>query len=234
MSAAWVTWATSDAAVATVSTSGLVTSVTNGTMTIIATSGSTGATATVTVAQVAANLVLSDSIISFVSFADTTQLTATVSDANGEVINGATVTWATSDDAVATVSSTGLVISVANGSATITATSGSLSATASVSVPVPFYLAANGVTVICPAADVGQTGEVGVVVYTKRSEAQIDVLVSGEDYTSLATTCTSDITDVLGMFNEVWAFNGDISSWDVSSVTSMSNMFYSIEKLYEL
>jgi len=103
-----------------------------------------GATATVTVAQVAENLVLSDSIISFVSFADTTQLTATVSDANGEVIDGATVTWATSDDAVATVSSTGLVISVANGSATITVTSGSLSATASVSVAVPFYLAANG------------------------------------------------------------------------------------------
>jgi len=44
------------------------------------------------------------------------------------------VTWATTDAAVATVSSTGLVTSVADGTATITATSGSLSATASVTV----------------------------------------------------------------------------------------------------
>jgi len=88
----------------------------------------------VTVAQAAANLVLSDSILTFASLSSTTQLTATVTDASGETMSGATVTWATSDAAVATVSSTGLVTSVANGTATITATSGSTSAAASVTV----------------------------------------------------------------------------------------------------
>ena len=34
-----------------------------------------------------------------------------------------------------------------------------------------FYLAANGVTVICTAADVGDTGAIGGVTYTKRSRA---------------------------------------------------------------
>jgi hypothetical protein len=52
----------------------------------------------------------------------------------------AAVTWATSAAAVATVSSTGLVTSVANGTATITATSGSASATASASVAAPVYV----------------------------------------------------------------------------------------------
>jgi hypothetical protein len=52
------------------------------------------------------------------------------------VISGATVTWATSDAAVATVSVGGLVTSVADGTATITATSGSVSGTASVVITV--------------------------------------------------------------------------------------------------
>ena len=42
----------------------------------------------------------------------------------------------------------------------------------------PFYLAANGVTVMCPDGDVGQKGEVNGIVYTKRSKAQIDALVA--------------------------------------------------------
>ena len=112
----------------------VVTAVAAGTATVTATSGSASATASVTVAQAAANLVLSDSILTFASLADTTQLTATVTDVNGQVIDSATVTWTTSNDAVATVSSTGLVTSVADGSATITATSGSVNQTAAVTV----------------------------------------------------------------------------------------------------
>ncbi len=86
----------------------------------------------------------------------------------------ATVTWATSDAAVATVSSAGLVTSLVDGTATITATSGSASATATVTVTIvqAFLLAANGVTVTCTAATVGDTGEVGGVVYTKRAGEQ--------------------------------------------------------------
>ena len=64
----------------------------------------------------------------------TVQLSAEVRDQNGEVMARATVTWASSDEAVATVSASGLVTGVAVGSATITATAGSASGTATVTV----------------------------------------------------------------------------------------------------
>jgi len=94
-------------------------------------------------------------------------------------------------------------------------------------VAAPFsLLAANGVTVVCTGADVGDTGTVGGVTYTKRSKAQIDALVAAEDYVSLATTCTSGVTEMDRMFRSATVFNGDISSWDVSSVTNMYAMFF--------
>ena len=49
----------------------------------------------------------------------TEQLTAEVRDQNGQVMAGATVTWASSGAAVATVSAAGLVTAAGNGTATI-------------------------------------------------------------------------------------------------------------------
>ncbi|SVB28402.1 uncharacterized protein METZ01_LOCUS181256, partial [marine metagenome] len=134
MASATVTWTTSAASVATVSSTGLVTSVGDGSATVTATSGSASGTATVSVGQVIAAVALSYSALTFAFLADTAQLTATVTDTNGQVIAGATVFWFTSNETVATVSSTGLVTSVADGSASITATSGSAIASASVTV----------------------------------------------------------------------------------------------------
>ena len=64
----------------------------------------------------------------------TAQLSAEVRDQNGQAMAGATVTWASSAAAVATVSASGLVTAVANGNATITATAGDASGSATVSV----------------------------------------------------------------------------------------------------
>ena len=57
------------------------------------------------------------------SVGQTTQLTATLKDTVGNVLNGRVVTWASSSTTVATVGADGTVTAVAAGNATITATS---------------------------------------------------------------------------------------------------------------
>ena len=86
---------------------------------------------------IATTITLSPTVLSFSSFGATEQLTPTVRDQNGATMSGASVTWASSASTVASVSSTGLVMAVGDGTATITATSGSASGTASVTVLVP-------------------------------------------------------------------------------------------------
>lgn len=85
-----------------------------------------------------------------------------------------------------------------------------------------FYLHENGVTVMCPDAEVGDSGEVNGTTYTKRTRDQITT-------ENAATTCTSGIDDMSDLFSGAStgpnSFNEDISHWDVSSVTTMESMF---------
>jgi len=64
----------------------------------------------------------------------TTLLTASPKDSNGTPLTGRTVTWVSSNTALATVSASGLVTGVAAGSATITATSEGKNGTSVISV----------------------------------------------------------------------------------------------------
>jgi uncharacterized protein YjdB len=137
-----ITWATSDAAIATVNaTTGLVTAVAAGTATITGTSEgiSDGVTVAVTAAPPApvatVNALLGDSSL---IIGATTTATAELRDAGGNVLTGRTVTWASSDAAVATVdASTGLVTAIAAGAATITGTSEGISDGVAVTVAAP-------------------------------------------------------------------------------------------------
>jgi hypothetical protein len=62
------------------------------------------------------------------------QFTATVTDADGNVLSGATVTWSSSNSSVASVDADGNVTAVAAGSTTITATSDAVTEDADVDV----------------------------------------------------------------------------------------------------
>jgi uncharacterized protein YjdB len=64
----------------------------------------------------------------------TLQLTATLKDANGNVLIGRSITWSSSTSSAATVNGTGLVTGVAAGSTTITATSEGQSGTSAITV----------------------------------------------------------------------------------------------------
>jgi len=73
--------------------------------------------------------------VDFASLGDTLTLAATVFDALGQEIAGASVTWGSDTPGVAAVNpNTGLVTAVGNGSGTITATSGAASASVTVNV----------------------------------------------------------------------------------------------------
>ena len=129
-----VTWASSNTAVATVSSSGLVTGKVAGSATITATSEGQSGTATVTVVHVPVASVTVSPASASVQVGGTIQLTATPRDASGNPLSGRVVTWASSNTAMATVSSSGLVTGVAAGSATITATSEGQSGTSAITV----------------------------------------------------------------------------------------------------
>ena len=85
-----------------------------------------------------------------------------------------------------------------------------------------FYLNINGTTVMCPQAEIGDSGEVDGRVFTKRSRDQIN-------FDNAASTCTSGISNMSELFSRSeldQSFNDNpITHWDVSNVTDMSNSF---------
>ena len=135
MSGQTVNWNSSNTAVATVSGSGLVTAVSNGTAQITARSGNASGTANITVAEpVPTRVTVSPSSHTLEAVGATVQLGATVRDQRNNVMSGQTITWSSGDEAVATVSGAGLVTAVSNGMVDISAKSGSLSASAAITV----------------------------------------------------------------------------------------------------
>ena len=114
-----VTWGSSNTTTATVSSGGLVTGMGAGSATITATSETKAGTSGVTVTLAAVAAVSVSPSPASVSVGQTVQLTATLSDAGGNVLSGRVVTWGTNNASIATVSGTGLVTAVAPGAATI-------------------------------------------------------------------------------------------------------------------
>ncbi|MGH7583383.1 MAG: DUF2341 domain-containing protein [Gemmatimonadales bacterium] len=136
-----VTWASGNAAVASVSSSGLVTGVApGGPVTVTATDGSTHGTSSITVTAIPVASVGVEPPSPSIALGATSQLTATPKDASGNALTGRTITWISSNLAIASVSATGLVTAVAlGGPVTITATSEGINGTASVTVVPPSF-----------------------------------------------------------------------------------------------
>ncbi|HEU4628146.1 MAG TPA: Ig-like domain-containing protein [Gemmatimonadaceae bacterium] len=129
-----ISWATGDHAVATVTTSGVVTAVGVGSTTVsAATGGITGTAAVVVAAPAPSSVNLNPSALSL-TVGQSAPVAATVRDASGNVLPNAPVAWATDNAAVATVSSSGTVTATGAGTATITASSGGATAALPVTV----------------------------------------------------------------------------------------------------
>ena len=139
-----IAWSSGTSAVAAVNATGTVTALSAGTAAINASSeGQTGSvTVTVTRPAVATVTIAPASASLLVGVVDSTHLgmatvTATEKDAAGHLLNGRSVTWASSAGGVATVNSAGLVDAVSSGSTSITATVEGVFATAPVTVTRP-------------------------------------------------------------------------------------------------
>ena len=93
------------------------------------------------------------------------------------------------------------------------------------------YLDSNGVTIKSYEwGEVGDTGVINGTTYLIVSEDELREMISnGED---ISNVCTSKVTNMIRLFRNTntspWStfeINGDISSWDVSNVVNMNNMF---------
>ncbi|MXW68006.1 MAG: hypothetical protein F4Z72_13530 [Gemmatimonadales bacterium] len=130
-----LSWSSSDPAVATVDTLGLVKAVSPGEADILATSGSATGRMTILVVIPAATVInLTPDTVEFGALGDTVRLATEVLDQFGRVVEDAAVSWSSSDETVATVDRDGLVISADEGTTNITASSGAASGAAVVLV----------------------------------------------------------------------------------------------------
>ncbi|MCF8194634.1 MAG: Ig-like domain-containing protein [Polynucleobacter sp.] len=132
-----VTWSSSNTSVATVSSRGIVTAVSTGTTTITARSAQGFInTLLITVSSATLTSITVTPASSNMARALTQQMvaTGTYSDGTSAVIPASTVTWSSSSTAIATISSSGVVMGIALGSTTINATVGSVSASTPLAV----------------------------------------------------------------------------------------------------
>jgi uncharacterized protein YjdB/alpha-tubulin suppressor-like RCC1 family protein len=193
-----LTWSTSDSSVADVSPNGAVTARKPGSATITAASEGQTASAPLTVvapeghepAPVAVASILMGPNPPALEVGTTTILKATPRDDRGKPLDDRAVVWATSDPAVATVSSSGVVTAVAPGSSMITASSETRSAQIKVTVntpkptpPPPPAVAVGSIAVASksPAMQVGQTSQLTLTVLDAHKKPMAD---PGVEWTS--------------------------------------------------
>ena len=210
MAGATVTWASSAASVATVSSTGLVTAVDNGTATITATAGSVSGMATVTVAQEVSAVAVAPAADTLV-VGDTLRLDAEAADANGHPVADVEVAWASSDTLVAVVDDAGLVTGIGAGEVEATATAAGVTGRAELMVvdPAPTTVAVTPDTVALTA--LGQTIRLSAEVRDQEGRVMDGVAVSwsSADTTVAAVDSAGLVTAVGGGETTIHASAGE-------------------------
>jgi uncharacterized protein YjdB len=162
-----LSWSSSNVAVATVSSTGNVLGLAPGTVTISATSeGRIGNSTVVVLARLASAVILTPATTTLI-VGVTQQLSAQITDAQGNLLTGRPIAYASDAPTVASVSASGLVTALAPGTARITATSEGKTGVSTVQV-IPVPVASVQVT---PATATLLTGRTQQLTATPRSAA---------------------------------------------------------------
>lgn len=196
-------FASSDTAVATVDGQGNVVAVANGAATVTVSGDTRTADVAVTVAQQAASVVVTPAAVTIDALEVDTALSAEVTDARGNDIAAATVTWTSSDTGVVVVAAgSGVLTSKSNGSALVIAASGAARDTASVTVqqvivgfavlPESVSATAFGDTISFQAAAVDRNNQ--AVSSTAATWSSTDSTVATVDQAGKATTVGNGTT----------------------------------------
>jgi uncharacterized protein YjdB len=127
-------WNSSDSKVATINSDGTVTGVSKGSAVVSAKTGNKQATASLNVLSSPAATVTVSLTASTLEVGQTAQATAAAFDAGGKPIASPIVAWQSSNPAIATVNTTGLVTAVARGSVSISAISDGKTGSAALTV----------------------------------------------------------------------------------------------------
>ena len=183
------TWSSSAASVATVSSTGLVTAVANGSATITArVKGGASAAATIAVAQRAAAVSV-DADGDTVAIGSSVQVNASATDGGGTALTSPTFAWVSSDPGVAAVDASGLVTGVASGEVVVTATLDGAVDQAELVVVRP-DLIPQADTVLAGLVEV-KTLEIPLgVTVTAASDLMLDVLESAAVAGAITGDCT--------------------------------------------
>lgn len=168
-------------------------------------------------------ITLNANSISMQTIGATSQLTATTTPEGGNV------TWSSSNTSVATVSATGLVTSVAYGSATITATAGSASATCSVVVA----------QATCTGISATYTQSGSVYEDTSLDSLKSDLVVTASWSDSTTTTLSANDytlsgTLEVGTSTITVSYGGQTDTFDVTVSTEEWTVVRTIGDNYEV
>ena len=216
-------WTSTNTGIASVNSSGLVSAVTAGTTSVIASSEGRTATTTVTVTAVPVASVTVSPPTSNLQPAGTVQLSAVTRDANNNILTGRVVTWASGSTAIATVTAGGLVTAVGSGTTNITATSEGRTGSASVSVAV---VPVASVAVTIPGGTVAAGASVQAVATLRDANNNIltgRTVTWASGNTAFATVSGSGVvTGVAAGTTSITATSGGVSGSANVTVTAVS------------
>jgi uncharacterized protein YjdB/formylglycine-generating enzyme required for sulfatase activity len=160
-----VSWSSDAAGIASVNSSGLVTAVSDGTagITVITADGGFTDICTIIVSTPVTSISLDVNSLAL-DVSQTSQLIATINPANA---TNQTVSWTTDSAGIASVSSSGLVTAVSNGTAVITVITadGNFTDTCSVAVTTPTYVAGDSFTYTLSPASFNLVYVPGAIIF---------------------------------------------------------------------